>query len=758
MTVSTNVRVRRGLRCWRLLQASAWIVIPVGIFAMVWGPLLERYHVSNVTPTPTMISRARLQPSDHVLDDLWNRSPLQNTLQVDNSQVVRVANSYLRGLVEIPGYSRLSFGLPIRLSEVESAPPGLQLPIAGFAIPGILLRAYRMTGRNDFLLAAKEYIVAWNSFEKQTWLPPGLMWNDNALSSRVGVLARFWEMYRRRQDFDPNVARAVLQLVNRSVQLLARRDQFTFATNHGVMQNIALIQASIAFPSIPGVKEYRMLAISRLQQQFEFYIDHEGVILEHSPEYQGFGVALLADAMRCLTVAGVSIPSGWWQKYIQAKEVYAEFRRPDGSLPVFGDTDWAPDANGPAITAVDKKGYAMPLRWAPKSWRPATGEALYPIAGYSVWWQGLAYWPDVSRLAQTAITWSYFPRHGHKHADEMSVAFWARGQNWWGNVGYWPYDIRGRDQAESWSGSNAPHLAGELTDSRRETRAIRKSKSEDQHLRFLELERKVGSSVLHRQVISLTPDVWVVLDDFNSSGLVEETWTTSPAVHIEDSNHRHSYCLQSLSQNSSLSVHFLGANGVSVRRYMGSFQPFAGWAVVRSQPTPTESFLLESPDKSAWMANIWRVVGPASDSCLVSPSPVMTSWANDQSWSLSFPLGWGIRKITRDDNRIRVWRERGQSSPLVVTLDALPSPMKERAQINRAFARAAAEYPRYRIEVGFREKLSGLLFAIFVVEVTGLWVVKRFLSGRAVLMLLALHCCAWIGGGIWLYLRYFGPF
>ena len=56
------------------------------------------------------------------------------------------------------------------------------------------------------------------------------------------------------------------------------------------------------------------------------------------------------------------------------------------------------------------------------------------------------------------VLWANFVSHAHKHADETSMVVWAGGKSWWENVGYWPYGVEGRSEAESWSGSNAPHL------------------------------------------------------------------------------------------------------------------------------------------------------------------------------------------------------------------------------------------------------------------------------------------------------------
>jgi hypothetical protein len=408
-------------------------------------------------------------------------------------------------------------------------------------------------------------------YERQAWLPRGLMWNDHALSARVAVLVLFWRVYRHHPDFDPKVAMTVFELVDRSGQLLARLQLFTFFSNHGVMQNLALAHIAVAFPSLPGANRYGRVAAERLQEQLDFYMDNEGVVLEHSPGYQAFGVALLGAAMRALTLLDRPIPAGWWGKYYRARDVYAELRRPDGSLPPIGDTNPGPDPERP-ITHRGSDGQAMPLGPKPTVWRPGKGNALYAVAGYAVWWDGLEHWPNAA-MAQTVVAWSYFPGHAHKHADETSVLFWAEGQTWWTNVGPWLY-IEGREEALSWAGSNAPRLAGEWADSRRQARLLQISN--DASVRFLELERRVGKSALRRQVLHCPPDLWLVLDDFTASAPVEETWTSFPDVQIESTGTGRAYRLKSRSGKSQLQVYFLGSKGVDCEELSRELPPICG--------------------------------------------------------------------------------------------------------------------------------------------------------------------------------------
>lgn len=337
-----------------------WLVAPVLVICMLWFPLLVRYYVSVPNLTSAIIEEGRFQPNDsrleefetfHFLDENWK----------DDAQLVAAAEELLQNTLEIPGVGSTKFRFPFRSSDIDQEPPGLQLYVGGFVAPEILLRAYLLTGREDFFVASRNFITSWASYEQNTWVPHGLIWNDHALSARVAVLTKFWRLYRHRADFDQQVARSVFELVNRSARLIAKPELFTFATAHGMLENLALAEVCIAFPSLPGAESYGRIASERLKDQLEYYINDEGIVLEHSAGYHVFGVAMVGAAMRDLTLLGQPVPVTLWEKYIRAQNFYQLLVRPDGSLPIYGDTRSIVDSQRIPVTFPDQDGRALPL-------------------------------------------------------------------------------------------------------------------------------------------------------------------------------------------------------------------------------------------------------------------------------------------------------------------------------------------------------------------------------------------------------------
>jgi hypothetical protein len=515
----------------RIIRVSAYL-LPGLVIGSIWLPELMHYYIPGAEITSNIVESSKREPSDEVFGLLEDMSLITRPW-ANNEDLPGIAEQLLRkGRLELKGSPEMQVSLPFREADLERSSPTWKLQFASFLIPDIFLRAYELTGQEKYFDMARQVIGSWATHEGSAWLPKGFLWNDHAVAARIPVLARFWRTYRSRSDLNADEAALILSFVVRSGQLLAKPSHFTFSTNHGVMQNLALWHLSLAFPMVPGVEDFKRIALERFTQQMAFYINDEGIILEHSAGYHRDGMVLIGMGLRYMSLLDIPIPPVWLAKYQQAKTFYAQLRRPDGSLPMFGDTGSGSASDSPLVAKVDTDGHVTDLA-READWRPAEARALYPVAGHLVWWEGLENWPDTKALAQTVVTWSNFPGHGHKLADELSVLFWAAGQTWWTNVGYWPYGVEGRDEAMSWEGSNAPHFIGEPRENHRVAR-LRYSGWNDQ-LVGVDIERTGPQGYrVRRQVLSIHNRVWMVIDGVNDSGSrsTRTVWRTYPNVTV----------------------------------------------------------------------------------------------------------------------------------------------------------------------------------------------------------------------------------
>jgi hypothetical protein len=449
-----------------------------------------------------------------------------------------------------------------------------------------------------------------------------------------------------------------------------------------------------------------------MRDQLAFQMNDEGVVLEHSPSYQQYGMIRLRDAITYLRRLEMPIPEDWLVKLDRAKQFQRNLRLPDGALPVFGATSSGIDydkrlrSHGPDAKFLS----VVQSRPVPFS--------IYPVAGYSIWWDGLDQWPDGRHLAQVALAWSHFPGHAHKHADEMSLWLWAHGRRWITNTGDWPQKSN-RDDAKSWAGSNAPHLIGESAESARQTRLLYTATSPN--LAFIDLERSgAGGYAAERQVLWIKPNIWLVLDHVqNPAGRVSRTvWTTAHNVTVEADAAKNSFLLtvDDATPGGTLSGFFLGSAGNQTKMYKASVSPFAGWEVINERVMPAPAIVVDQPGADAWSAAIWSLAENAGARELLPSNARMAQWGSPQDWTLSVMLGKAELEIQRQGERLVIHNGGKGVNSQTLSLAAGPDVSQRYQQLRDGFARALAKYPKFDDHFGYRVRATQLLLGLLLIQ------------------------------------------
>jgi hypothetical protein len=686
--------------------------LPILLLSGIWFPVLYHYYVPGINVTNEIIDRARQSPSDKTFEAI--KYFFGSNKKNEPKLLINKAEEIMSGKISAPGDPSKKIRLPVDLNEINNLNHSLLYQLFILNLPRILIDAYETTRSDDFLMTARDMIMDFAFYEKTKRLPKGLLWNDGVVAQRIAVLAKFWKFYRNHPDYELEVGRELFQLIARSAQLLAKSGHFNFATNHGIMQNLALWQISLAFPSLPNVDFYKKIALKRMRDQMHFYIDKEGVVLEHSTGYQNAGMRFLDLGIRYATMLDLQIPDDWHLKYSKAKKFYAQIIRPDGSLPMFGDTG-SGEMRFEKIVENQNGNEKEEGRSWDQSWNIKQPQSLYPVAGYSIWWAGLDKWPK-KKMNQTAVAWSYFPGHAHKHADEMSVLIWAEGHNWWTNVGYWPYKTKGRSDAVSWAGSNAPHLINESYKSARHTRLMSYAWSESDSLAFIDLERKGPENyIAHRQVVQVNRTLWIVLDHTlgTESQRTTTTWTTSSNINLSKGELPGSYLLEPNCSNVKLLKFIITSEGAKIRQFKGSFSPFAGWESHR----PAPAIVIEQPASNSWAVSIWLLQESIGNSCKFSCTPPMIEWTSPYDWNIVVEQSTKEVKIIRKNDYIFLKRNaKGPGIQKKVHLRKAPHIADELIELQTAYENAARKYPRTNYRIYRHRKATYLVLLIFILQ------------------------------------------
>jgi len=426
-------------------------------------------------------------------------------------------------------------------------------------------------------------------------------------------------------------------------------------------------------------------------------------------------------------------------------------RRPDGTLPIYGDT--GSGVSDPLAAAPDATGRIATLRRA-RDWRPDRSFSLFPIAGHALWWRGLEKWPDVGDLTQTVVTWANFPGHGHKLADEMSIVLWSGGQSWVTNTGYWPYGVWGREHAVGWEGANAPHLSGESRNSARTAELL--GYGDNGRVTVLDLRRQGPAGyAARRQLVQLGSELWLVLDQIQDKTPRRSItlWTVDPTLAVVQEPSENAYRLKSRGNGAIMSAHFLASEGTEIKTFSGSRLPFAGW-VVTGQPTPATAIRIEQPSKNSWALALW-LPEKGGDAGAVSAPPQMLEWISSDRWKLSIPLRRGDVVLQRIDSEVLVRESAGAQDIVRVTLAGTPDISAERAVIKSAFEAVEIQFKkRYRDLYRYRLKVTLLLLAIFAIQEVAVCFLLRNVMRKHLFALRMALSSAWLIMGAWVVFVY----
>jgi hypothetical protein len=710
-------------------------IAPLVALAVVWLPELRHWHVERVRLSDDMLVRALQDVRSSTAAEL-ERFDLPGFKGWSNAQVLQAAREVAQGQLTLIDGRTARIDPSFVPRDLEAVP--LDLEIASLIVPNLYLRAYRTTGDARYLGMARTYVLRWIDFERGRFLPRGMQWNDHAIAERVFVLTGFLSATRHFDELTREEARAVLECLLESGRRLGKPGFYTFRTNHGVMQNLALLHLGASLPHLPQARDMAQLGAERFERQLAYYISEEGVILEHSAGYQEFGLELLPLAIRELELLGLDAAPALRERYARALDVYSDLLRPDGSLPPWGDTK-ASDRSPPA---ADAEAFRPPAKASQRS-------LFAPVAGLAVIWT-----PTQQAGSQTLVTWSDFATGAHKQRDEMSMYLWADGQEVVVGPGYWPYASELWADAVGWRGSNAPHFEREPSTSKSTTRLLGHASSAQ--LEFFDLQRSLESGgAQRRQLLFVRPTLWVTLDSSQdapaASTIVNWTFAASADVTATTPDQRH-LVVRSAAAGPAFDFRTQGCEGGTLTLERGSAAPFAGWTALSGKVEAAHSLVRKCP-AGAWTATILTYA--AQGGVAVRPVTV-EGWQNPENWQLSDSSGQVLAQRRGDVVSIR---DTSGAGSVDFKLAGEPSSEREQAQINARYRAMGAEFTRYKeSHLYYRYKVTIAVAALWLAQLLLLgWSLRWTFGFAPVLARVAglVACGFWVLLAVWLRQVYF---
>jgi hypothetical protein len=731
---------RRIRYSYLLLRLS----LAIAVLATFWVPHFLHFSIDRGAVPLDVLQESLRSPAPAVLDELYAMS-LGVDLGIPDEKVVDVADQIISGVLPVPRFSEVPLTLQGYPRDYQNGPSTLQLIMASLEVERILLRAFDKTQDQKYWRLVLQRILGFAAHEERQRQAEGFLWNDHAVSARSSLLAGIWRHVQTMPEFPTSSSRAILSLIERTGHWLAKPSHFTVRTNHGVMQNLALLQIAAGFPALPEAETWRRLAIDRLRTQLPFYLSSEGFVLEHSAGYHQLGTELLARAIRLQFLNGLSPDTSLVASADEARRVLSTLMRPDGSLPLIGNTS----GGGGLVIPLSEQNGSVPLRdLAPPRSSPQRASSLLPVSGYAIWWHPSG--PEMS--TQTVIAWAKHDGHGHKHADEGSVLFWSEGVDWLTNTGYWPYDVSGAEDAYSWTGSNAPHQLNESFNVERTAQLL--ATGETAGARFIELERHSQNGALfRRQVLQLDAKTLLVLDFAKAVPEGTETiWTIDPAIKLAPGATTNTFISTAAPDGQRLKISYANAGNAQLQVHHGSNQPFAGWVVVNNHPIPSSALRIVDSSPNSASATLFQV---AEESVTNRQEIFLKPGAAAQEWEVSLSGGITAR-LGRQGSTITIVDGVSETDVVktqTLTLQPPPDISTEQQALRATYARAISIYPPWRELTFYKERLTYAIGGLVLLLEIGLFIWSRRTRKETKINYVLAHTCLiifWATLSVWI--------
>ena len=242
-----------------------------------------------------------------------------------------------------------------------------------------------------------------------------IAWKDeHAVSNRLFVLCAF--IHHLVGVVETSLSQIeLLYHAERHAQWLSR-DEHYVKNNHGVMMDLSLAQYSVLIRDVDPRQAdfYLEVALRRLSMMLNDTFGSQGCCTENSPTYHFVNYSLFRSIFSFIKeyAKGFDL-NEWGEKLAKAKGGGALLLRPDGTLPLIGESESRSGNFFPHIEPELSKGIGY-----------------YPEAGLLV-------------LSDDNICFSFRAggtKYSHRHVDDLSITLWAHGKDFIVDSGLYNYD------------------------------------------------------------------------------------------------------------------------------------------------------------------------------------------------------------------------------------------------------------------------------------------------------------------------------
>jgi uncharacterized heparinase superfamily protein len=201
-----------------------------------------------------------------------------------------------------------------------------------------LAKAYRATDDEDLVGAAVELIEDW---DKQNPVGVGVNWTC-PMEAAIRAVNLIWTLVLVMPSpslSEPFLRRAVEMLLEHGIYIRRNLEYSDVRGNHYLSDLVGLAWIGTFLAGSGLASGWVRFARPRLEQEVDHQVYDDGATHEGSIPYHRLVTELFLDTGLLLARNGVAMSDGFWSRVEKMLDFVAAYTKPDGTCPMFGDTD-----------------------------------------------------------------------------------------------------------------------------------------------------------------------------------------------------------------------------------------------------------------------------------------------------------------------------------------------------------------------------------------------------------------------------------
>jgi Heparinase II/III N-terminus/Heparinase II/III-like protein len=299
------------------------------------------------------------------------------------------------------------------------------------------MAAFAATGVVEYLRWCLDLTLDWACQHPRLDMDSEFAWYDMAVGLRAARLAFLLPACLHSRILSEAELLLLVACARLHLRALEPDEQFAAHSNHGVYQAAGQLAASVSLPSLPEAAAARAQGGRRLEQLIEHHFDEDGAHHEHSPGYH----LMVLRSMVALRTLGLVEDPRLLLRLEAAEEALSWFVAPVGTVPTVGDSDPVDRGRVAADRNLRHPAVRFAVTLGEDGVPPESSFRLFQQAGYVVARDAWSRGPAFERSSYLLQACGFHSRV-HKHADDLSFVWYARGVELLADPGRFGYPKR----------------------------------------------------------------------------------------------------------------------------------------------------------------------------------------------------------------------------------------------------------------------------------------------------------------------------